>query len=461
MLTKLTIACALAALLGGCSLGPAYHRPASPTVTAWRTRVGPATAQNWPSVDWWRAFGSPELDRLIRQARSANYDLGAAIARVREADAEVTVAGAPLLPTVDASFTGQRQEQYSPFSGAGLLSRTFTAELGATYEVDFWGENRAVRTAALATAAANRFDRTTVELTVVSSVADTYFSVLALKDRLRIARANLASAEQTLKGLEIDESVGTTTSLDVAQQASAVATLSAAIPPLRTSLQQSLDALAVLVGRAPEHFEVEAATLAGIAAPRPTAGLPSQLLERRPDVAEAEAQLVSANADIQAARAAFFPTIDLTASGGYESSKLQNLLVPGSRIFDLTGGITQPIFHGRALLGQYRYSKARYAELLADYRKAVVSAFGNVEDSLAAVRDTTDQQGRQNDAVLKSRDAYDLSQRQFHAGTIDILTVLSTQTALFTAEDAYAQVKLAHLEAVVGLFNALGGGWRR
>jgi outer membrane protein, multidrug efflux system len=456
---KLTIACMLAVAIAGCSLGPAYRRPASPAVTEWRTRIGPA--ESWPSANWWRAFGSAELDRLIREAQGANDDLAAAIARVREADAEATVAGAPLFPAIDASFTAGRQQLYSPFSGAGLTSRTFSAGVAATYELDFWGENRAVRTAALAAAAANRYDRDTVELTVMSSVANAYFSALALKDRLRIAGANLASAEQTLKGLEIDESVGTTTSLDVAQQASDVATLSAAIPPLRTALQQSLDALAILVGQPPEHFDVGASTLASIAEPRPSSGLPSKLLERRPDVAQAEAELVAANADIQAARAAFFPTIDLTASAGYESSTLASLLTPGSRIFGLTGAITQPIFHGRALLGQYRYSKARYTELLADYRKAVLSAFGNVEDSLAAVRDTSDQLQREDDAVGKSRRAYELSQEQFHAGTVNILTVLSTETALFTAEDADAQVKLAHLQALVGLFNALGGGWRR
>lgn len=459
---KLIIASASALALAGCSLGPAYRRPAHPAVSRWLTHVA-ASRKTWPSANWWHAFSSPGLDRLIRQAESANQDLAAAIARVREADADVTVASAPLFPTLSASLTGDRAGLYNRFSpsGGGLYNRSFTAEIAASYQIDFWGENRAVRSAALATAAANRFDRATVQLTVLSSVADAYFSVLALKDRLRIARANLRAAVQTLRGLETDERVGTTTSLAVAQQASAVATLSAAIPPLRTALSQSRDALAVLVGQTPEHFDVAASTLAGIVAPAPAAGLPSELLERRPDVASAEAQLVAANANVQAARAAFFPTINLTASGGFESSTLKTLLEPSSRIFDLAGSLTQPLFHGRQILGQYRYSKARYAELLADYRKAVLSAFGNVEDSLAAVRDTTDEQRRDARAVHTSRRAYDLSQRQFHAGVINILTVLSTQSALFTAEDAYARAKLAHLQALVGLYNALGGGWRR
>ena len=459
---KFVIASALVLALAGCSLGPAYRRPASPTVSTWRTRIE-STGATWPSADWWKGFGSQELDQFIRQAQSANNNLAAAIAQVREADAEAEVAGAPLFPTISGAFTADREELYDLFSpqGGGITNRSFTAEIDASYEIDFWGENRALHRAALATVAANQFDEQTVRLTVMTGVANDYFSVLAYRDQLRIAHANLSAAEQTLRGLQIDERVGTTTSLDVAQQAAEVATLSAAIPPLRQSLQQSLDALAILVGRTPEHFNIQGDSLAGIQSPRPSAGMPSQLLERRPDVAQAEAELISANADVQAARAAFFPNVSLTGSAGYESASLSKLIEPSSRVFNLQGGITQPIFEGRALLGQYRYDKARYAELLADYRNAVISAFGNVEDSLAAVRYTTEQQQRDAIAEQKARRAYDLSQKQFRAGVIDILTVLSTETALFTAESASEQAKLARLQALVGLYNALGGGWSR
>lgn len=220
-----------------------------------------------------------------------------------------------------------------------------------------------------------------------------------------------------------------------------------------------MDALAILVGQTPQSFDIAASSLSFVAAPAVTAGVPSELLARRPDVANAEEQLIAANADIRAARAAFFPTIDLTASGGYESKSLSTLLEPGSRVFSLSAGLTQPIFHGGAVLGEYRLSKARYDELLADYHKAVISAFGNVEDSLAAVADTGEQLRREQIATDKARGAYEMSQEQFHAGTVNILTVLGTETSLFSAEDALAQVQLAHLEALVGLFNALGGGW--
>ena len=427
--------------------------------TAWRTELE-QVPQSWPSAEWWRGFQSPELARLIDQARSANDDLAAAVARVQQAEAEVRINTAPLLPTLDATAGGTRQKMFLPIGGSGDLSfNEFTAGLAASYELDFWGKNLAQRAAAIATAAASRYDRETVELTVMADVANTYFTVLALRDRVRIAHDNLASASQTLKGLEIDASVGTTTALDVAQQATVVATLSAAIPPLEQQLQQSVDALAILVGETPQRFALPSDTLATVSQPPLLAGLPSGLLARRPDVAEAEAQLVAANADIRAARAAFFPTIDLTATGGYESLALATLVRPGSEVFSLGSDITQPIFQGGALIGQYRLSKARYAELLADYHKAVISAFGNVEDALVAVRESADELNEQQLAADKARHAYELAQAQFHAGVINILTVLNTETAAFTAQDAYVQVRLAHLQALVGLFNALGGGW--
>lgn len=451
----------LALWLAACTVGPAYRRPSIPVPSGWSTPTEPAPAA-WPSSDWWRSFGSPQLDELIREAESANDDIGAAIARVHEAEAQVTVATAPLVPTLDANGTAARQRQFIPLPGGGTQTyNDFIPEVSASYELDFWGKNRATRAAAVAAANASRFDRVTVELTVETSVANTYFTALELEDQLKVARDNLASAEETLRGLTTDESVGTTTSLDVAQQAAEVATLSAGIPPLEQQLQQAMDALAVLVGKTPQTFKLAPGTLAAISQPRLAPGLPSGLLARRPDVAEAEADLIAANADIQVARATFFPSIDLTAAGGYESTALETLLEPGSRIFSLAAGLTQPIFHGGAILGQYRLSKARYAELLSDYHKAVISAFGNVEDALAAVRDTGDQQEREQRAVDTARQAYQLSQAQFHAGTINILTVLSTETALFSAESAFAQVQLARLQALVGLFNALGGGWKQ
>ena len=408
----------------------------------------------------------------MAQAQSANDDIAAAIARVREADAQARIAGAALLPSVSLTSDATRQRTLSGVAGGtaqtgptgtagGASLKLFTAELSASYQVDFWGKNRATRDAARLAATASRFDREVVELTVMTGVATSYFQALELRDRLNVAEDNLASAEKTLDGLKLELKVGTMTALDVAQQETVVATLEAAVPPLKQQLLQTIDALAILIGKPPEAVNVAAGTLTDLSEPQVSPGLPSELLTRRPDVAAAEALLVQANANVAAARAAFFPSIDLTAAGGYSSTALSTLFSPANRLFALTGGLTAPIFQGGALSGQYAFSKARYAELVADYHKAVISAFGNTEDALAALRETADQLQRQQDAVSKARRAYELSQAQFHAGTINILTVLSTETALFTAEDALVQVKFSHLRALISLFSALGGGWQR
>ena len=453
--------------LVACNLGPHYKRPDIPPPQAWRDAPG-SEQSAWPSSDWWRGFNSATLNDLMDQARVANDDLGAAIARIQQADAQARIAGAPLLPSVGLDADGTRQRaQQTTLSPTGQLKgvprtfNTFTTELTASYEIDFWGKNRALRDAARMAALASRYDRATVELTVMQSVASTYFQALELRDRLKVANDNVASARDTLKGLQLEAQVGTVTALDVAQQQTTVATLDAAIPPLNQQLGETLDALAILLGKQPEAVDVTTGTLGDLAEPEVVPGLPSELLARRPDVAQAEAQLIAANANIAAARAAFFPTISLTAAGGYVSPALNTLFNPVSRVFNATAGLTQPIFQGGALVGQYQLNKGRYAELLSDYHKAVISAFGNVEDALVSVQQTAEQLRREQEAVATARHAYELTQAQFHAGTINILVVLSTETALFTAQDTLVQVKYSHLNALVALFSALGGGWQR
>jgi NodT family efflux transporter outer membrane factor (OMF) lipoprotein len=453
--------------LVACSLGPHYKRPEIAPPASWRD-PHQATSAQWPSSDWWKSFNSAALNELMSQAQTANDDIAAAIARIQQADAQARIAGAPLLPSFGLDAAGTRQRALQPaLAPSGKLAptpttlNTFTTALTASYEIDFWGKNRALHDAARMAALASRYDRATVELTVMQSVASTYFQALELRDRLKVAHENVASARDTLKGLQLEAQVGTVTALDVAQQQTTVATLEAAIPPLNQQLGQTLDALAILVGKQPEAVDVSSGTLADLVEPQVQPGLPSELLARRPDVAQAEAQLIAANANIAAARAAFFPTISLTGDGGFASASLSKLFNPVSRAWSATAGLTQPIFQGGALVGQYQLNKGRYAELLADYHKAVISAFGNVEDALVSVQQSADQLQRQQEAVATARHAYELTQAQFHAGVINILVVLSTETALFTAEDTLVQVKYSHLNALVGLFSALGGGWQR
>jgi outer membrane protein, multidrug efflux system len=460
----LLLAC-LCVLVASCSVGPAYKRPDIALPGQWQETSSEnnsaPTPSVWPAADWWHEFGSARLDDLIAEAQRSNDDLAAAIARVQEADAQVRIAGAALLPTVDLGATATRER--APVSGVGgtELYNEFTPQISASYELDFWGKNRALRSAALATASASRFDQQTIALTVISSVAGTYFQALELRDRIEVARHNLENGQSVLRGLKAEQAAGTATGLDVAQQDTTVALLNAAIPPLLQQFRQTVYALAVLLGRTPESLEVEAGTLTELAPPLVVEGLPSQLLSRRPDIAEAEQQLIAANADITVARAAFFPSIDLTATGGYESTALATLVNPYSRIYSIGAGLTQPIFHGGAIRGQYQYSQARYTELVSTYHKTVITAFSNVESALVATRQTSEQQVRQAEAVSKAQRAFEFAKAQMRAGIVNVLTVLNTENALFTAQDTLVQVQYAHLQALVDLFTALGGGWHQ
>jgi multidrug efflux system outer membrane protein len=484
-------------LLTGCSLGPHYKHPDIASPAAWTVdplatpaesvvdtpaaaaMTAPPAAPDealtltlpapvpaaWPSADWWHGFGSAQLDDLISQAQRANDDIGSAIARVQQADAQAQIAGGPLLPSVgfsgDASRERQKTSGAAPAGTPPVTFSQYSTLVTASYELDFWGKNRATYNAARFAANASRYDRATVELTVMTSVATTYFQALELHDRLAVAEDDLASAQTILKDLTFEEQVGTAAALDVAQQETTVAVLNAAIPPLRQQLRQTVDALAVLVGKMPQDLDAPGGTLNDLTLPEVGPGLPSELLARRPDVAEAEAQLMSANANIAAARAAFFPSIGLTADGGFVSTALTSFFTPVNRVFALTGGITQQIFAGGALVGGYRLTKGRYAELLSDYHKSVISAFSNVEDALVTAQQTAEQYRREQTAVAKARRAYEITEIELHAGTVNVLTVLNTQSALFSAQDALVQVRFAHLQALVQLFNALGGGWQQ
>jgi len=444
----------------GCSLGPTYRRPDVPLPPAWHTTIADAQATE-QAADWWRGFGSEQLNDYIAQAQRANDDIAAAMARVRQADAQARIAGAALLPSLTADAGAARQRAQPTGGGAPRTFNAFDAGLSASYQLDFWGRNRDLQRAALATANASRFDRETVALTVMTSVALSYFEVLELNDRLRVAQQNLQNAQTILKDLEFEAEVGIVTALDVAQQATTVATVNASIPPLEQQLRQSIDALAILTGQAPEQIDSSPGSLDGLQLPVVGAGLPSQLLARRPDIAQAEALLVAANANIAAARAAFFPSFDLTASGGFESPALGTLLSPTARVFALSASASQTIFDHGALIGQYQLNKARYEELLSDYHKTILTALGNVEDALTAVQQTAEQQLRQQDAADKAQRAFDYAQLQFQAGTINVLALLNTETALFTAQDALVQGKFAHMQALLNLYQAFGGGWHQ
>src|SRR5450432_257348 len=416
-----------------------------------------------PTLDWWRGFRSPELTQLMEEAQRVNLDIAAAVARFVQADAQARVAGAALLP----SLSGTGQETYSRSSGSsnsGLSNGgreivNYSSSLSASYELDFWGKNRDAAQAAEETAIANRFDRDVVALTTLTSVANAYFQVLASQDRLRTAERNIASATRILEAIKQRLRAGTGTDLDMAQQESVLANQKALVPPLRQTLAQNVNALATLVSRPPESVRVIGGSLNQIGSPRVTPGLPSELLTQRPDVRRQEAQLASAVANVGSARAQFFPSIQLTGQGGYQSSALVSLFQPHAAFFSVVGSLTQPIFDGGRILGNFELTKARQDELLQTYRKTVVSAFADVDNALVAIRETTKRLRLQREVVAASRRAFELSEQQLKAGTADIVTVLNTQLTLFQAEDVLWQAELARLLAYVSLYQALGGGW--
>jgi multidrug efflux system outer membrane protein len=409
-----------------------------------------------PSVVWWRGFRSRELTDLIEEALTSNLDIAAAVARIVQADAKARIAGAPLLPGLD--FNGEGARSQTP---GGSPKNSVSTTLNASYVVDFWGKNRAALRAAEQTAVASRFDREVVALTTVASVGYSYFQVLSAQDRLRIARDNIAAASRVYNLVKQRLDVGTASALDVAQQESVLNTQRAAVPPLQQSLRQDMATLAVLIGRPPEQVVIRGASMSRLRIPPVTPGLPSDLLGQRPDIRKAEAQLAAANADVESARAAFFPSIKLTANGGYVSSALRTLLRPESAMFDLTVGLAQPLLDGFQLQGELDEKKGLQDEQLQVYRKAIVNGFAEVEQALIAVRQTAERVRLQREVVRSSRQAFGIAETRLREGTVDLVTVLNTQQTLFQAQDTLAQAQLERLKAVVDLFQALGGGWQK
>lgn len=454
--------------LGGCMLSSDKPDPGLDIPVAYQ--YGPKKPDlaeaKIPSLDWWRSFRSRELTELIEEARVSNLDIAVAVAQIEQADAQARITGAPLLPNValNGSASRLRTSQSTsaggtPGSLGGSERDLLSSSLTASYEIDFWGKNRAALRAAEESAVASRYNREVVSLATVVSVANTYFQVLAAEDRLRIARQNVASASRILNLIKQQFSAGTASDLNVAQQESLLNTQRAAIPPLVETLRQNKAALALLIARPPERVVIRGGGLHSIAIPRVTPGLPSELVAQRPDIRQAEAQLAAANADVYNARAQLLPSITLTGEGGYQSAILKTLLRPESAFYTATAGLTQPIFEGGKLLGNVDLQKGLQEQLLQTYRKTVISAFTDVDKALIAVRETAITERLQQDVVNSSRRAFNLSDQQLQAGTVNLITLLQVEQTLFQAEDALAQARLARLQAVVSLYQALGGGW--
>jgi NodT family efflux transporter outer membrane factor (OMF) lipoprotein len=451
--------------LSGCILGTEHPDLNLEVPATYREGGRTAADAHVPAIDWWRGFKSGELTSLMDNAQLYNLDIAVAIAQIAQADAQVGINGAPLLPSVTGTSTAEQSRSAvgSLATGTGGIGGTtfsqYSLGLTASYMIDFWGKNRATLHAAEESATASRYNREVVTLTSIVTVANTYFQILAAQDQLRVARRNLAAAERILTLIKQQFAGGTASQLDVSQQETQVATERAAIPPLEITLRQNIAALAVLVGRAPANFAVKGGTMTQVAVPRVTPGLPSELLNQRPDIRQAEAQLASSNFSVESARAAFFPQIQLTAQTGVQSAALASLFGPGAWFYTLSAGLTQPLFDGFLLESQLKQAKGVQLQNLQAYRKAVLSAFSDVEKALVALQQSTLQERLEVEAVAAARKAFEVSETQLRAGTVNLITVLQTQQTLLTNENALAQVRLNKLLAASSLFQALGGGW--
>ena len=483
---------ALVVPLGGCLLSQDPPEPnlVVPAHYQYGPRSAAAAERALPGLDWWRQFHSRELTALMQQARVANLDIAAAVARIVQADAQARITGAALLPAIDFNGTGSRARasqtltkgntnpnSLQPRGSQGAVPAALVTArntglpvadqvksnvqgtLNASYQLDFWGKNRAALQSAEESAVATRYARDVTELSTLASTANAYFQVLAAQDRLKAANDDIASATRVLTLIQQRAQAGTASALDIAQQQTVVGQLQASVPPLRQTLRQNRVTLAILIGRSPEQVQVRGGSLSKITIPRVTPGLPSELLIQRPDVREAEANLAAAGANVYNARASFLPTITLTGEGGYESAVLKLLLRPESAIYSAAASLAQPIFHGGELLGNLDQQKGKQDELLQDYRKAVISAFGDVENALDDIRQTALRVQIQGEVVKSSRQAFNISEERLREGTIDLVTVLQTQQSLYQAQDTLFQAQLARLQAVVSLYQALGGGW--
>ncbi|MGC9269116.1 efflux transporter outer membrane subunit [Acidiphilium sp.] len=460
--------------LAGCVVGPAFHAPRLAVPTAF---VSPAAgaAPAWPRPGWWRHFGSPELDTLVAAARQHNFSVIEAIDQLEAANAQVEVSGAPLLPSLTASGSGNFQQagasaagassssSFSKFGGAGsgknATTHNYAASFQASYQLDFWGKTYDALRAAQANAAAAQFNAATVALTEEAAVATTYFQTLAYQDELAIARQNLAAAQGLLDQLNAEFKAGVVDQPTVAQQAALVAAERATIPNLVSELRQQALGLGILTGQAPEFLRVHGGSLGTIHVPDLRPGIPAQLLTRRPDVAEAEATLIAANATVRGAIAAFFPSITLTGSAGWQSNALDALFAPGSMLLSAVSSLSQPIFEGGALSGALNVDRATYREDVAKYEQAVVQAFTDVETAMTALHYATSQEHLQRIAVARARAALEGAKGQLRAGVVDVSTVLNAEQTLLSDQNTLEQARLTRLDAAVNLYKAMGGGW--
>lgn len=445
-----------AALVSACNLAPRYRRPPVDLPPAWSAETAAPTGERVDASQspWWQAYGSAELDALIRAALAHNHDLAAAVARIEQTRATVRISRAALLPSAAASASASRSRQEEDHRTS--YGSADQAQLSVGYELDLWGKNRRATAAARAELAASVYDHDAVALVLQADVATYYFQVLALRDRLQIAHQNLSAAQQLLDLVQVRFDNGAATALDIAQQKSAVLNIESQIPALQQSLATTEHALAVLLGRPPGQGVVIAPSLQTLQLPAVATIPPAALLDQRPDIRAAEASLIAANADIGSARAELLPSLNLSASAA-----ASGLITSGSgTTASVAAAFAQTLFDGGARRAQVQVSRARRRILTENYLQAVLASLQDVQDSLVQVSSNATQADILKQVARHAAEAYDLARIRYDNGAEDLLTLLDAQRTRLNAQDSLLQAQLAEYVASASVFKAVGGGWR-
>ena len=456
------LACALAVFaLSGCLLGPNYSRP--PLDVPATYRFPDNYAADVANTGWWKQFDDPVLNDLITTALANNNDVKVAAARVDQFLGQFVTTRAALLPQINAGADSGRQRIST--SSSPLLANvtnpvfnTYEVALSASWEIDLFGHNRRLTEAARASLLSSEEAKRGTILTLVSSVASSYINLRSLDRQLEIAKATTDSRADSVHVFELRFQGGEVSQMELAQSQSEYEASRATIPQIEAQIAQQEDALSVLLGRNPGDI-LRGRSLAELAAPPVPAGLPSDLLERRPDLRQAEQDLISANAQIGAAKALYFPQISLTGLLGTQSGQFSKLFTGPARVWSFAGAVTQPIFTGGAITGQVKQAEAVQQQALYSYRKAIQVAFQEVDDALISsqkLREQFDVQGRQVDALAMYAH---LARLRYEGGYTSYIEVLDAERSLFNAQLSQTQTQAAVLVSYVNLYKAMGGGW--
>ncbi len=428
--------------LAGCSTVPAYRTPDVALPKAWKAAPSEAMSTSVP-VDWWTGFRSQQLDELVALGLGDGLDVAIARARLEQARGLAQIAGAGRYPTVDAGLSATH-------GNAAASGKESSATLQATVNLDLWGGSGARAQSAEMSAQASVFDLDTARQALATNISNTYFDVLALDERITLAVRIADDAQNLLSLVQTQESLGAASVLDIQLQRNTVQSFLAAIPPLKLQREAAFGQLAVLVNKMPEEFALTPQKLLDLGVPDVGAVAPADAVAARPEVHSAEARLKAANFDVGAARAAFLPSVAVTASAGW-------VLNPTQALWDTTGALLQPLLEGGRLKGQLKVDRAHAQELLAAYRLVILQVLQQTESQMVAVQRLREAEALNRSAVDSASESLRLSRISFEHGASDMLTVITNERTLYQAQDTLLQTRLQRLQAAAGLYLAIGG----